>query len=427
MPWNPLLITVNRMYHCKLNFNYLFGFVVLVILSGWRSPEFPGQFPPDAPGFVITIDAGHGGHDPGALGKRAREKDLALKIARKFGKLIESQTNDVKVVYTRSTDVFIPLDERAAIANRNESDLFVSIHLNANKNKGLTGSETYVMGLSKSDENMDVVMQENKVMKLEENYETKYEGFDPTSQASYIKFNLLQNDNLNQSLEFATIMQDKFRIKASRTDRGVRQGPFWVLWATAMPSVIIETGYISNLTEEEFLMSESGQELLASAIFEAFMEYKRVVELRRTSLVQPEEASNESSKPVGTDTGAKQLPKSGPVNNIAKIARTDTVQPVKDTVTSKKVILSDTGSGIEFRVQVLSSVSKIPAGSKEFKGHRDLAEIRIGGQYKYMSAPVKDYQEAMELRKKLADVFPGAFVVPFRKGIRITLEEATGK
>lgn len=220
--------------------------------------------------FVVVIDAGHGGKDPGARGKIINEKSINLSVALKLGKLISSKHSDVKIVYTRSTDKFVELDERAEIANRNKADLFISIHTNSvAKGNQAKGTETYTLGLARTEENLAVAMRENSAILLEDDYQQKYEGFDPNSTESYIIFEFIQNKHMQQSVAFASEIQTRF-ASSRREDRGVRQAGFLVLRKTSMPSVLIEVGFISNRDEERYLASESGQQQLAKAISDAF-------------------------------------------------------------------------------------------------------------------------------------------------------------
>ncbi len=227
---------------------------------------------------TVVIDAGHGGKDPGALGRHAREKDITLAIALKVGYYIKRCCPDVKVIYTRKTDVFVPLYKRAEIANKNNANLFISIHVNSSTNHKVQGASTYVMGLHKDEENLKVAMLENKAILYEKNYQTTYQNFDINSPQAYIIFSLYQNAYLDLSLEFASLVQDQFRLRARRIDRGVHQAGFLVLWRTTMPSVLVEVGYISNPAEERYLMSRYGQDIIASAIYRAFKQYKAKVE-----------------------------------------------------------------------------------------------------------------------------------------------------
>jgi len=235
---------------------------------------------PEENEWVVVIDAGHGGKDPGAVGATSREKNINLAVALKAGKYINENLKDVKVIYTRKDDTFIGLAERAEVANRNKADIFISIHSNAISDKRFTGAETYVLGQSMDDANLQVAMKENSVITFEQDYQTKYEGYDPNSVESFIIFSLMQNTYLKQSTEFATMIQNQFRDRVGRKDRGVRQAGFVVLWRTTMPSVLIELGFISNPDEEKYLNSVQGQDYLASAIFRAFRDYKQTIDSR---------------------------------------------------------------------------------------------------------------------------------------------------
>src|SRR5688572_13271169 len=233
--------------------------------------------PPDSKVDVVVIDAGHGGHDDGTHGRLLKEKDLALSIALKVGSYIEKNIPGVKVIYTRKDDRYLALDERADIANKNKADLFICIHANANPNTKAFGTETFVMGLHKDESNLAIAQRENSVILLDENYHERYEGFD-NSPESYILFELTQTAFQENSLNFASKVESQFKSKVGRTSRGVKQAGFVVLWRTTMPSVLIETGFLTNSTEEKFLAGDEGQELIASGIYRAFKEYKNEVE-----------------------------------------------------------------------------------------------------------------------------------------------------
>lgn len=228
--------------------------------------------------FVVVIDAGHGGKDPGNSGKVAKEKNIALKISLKLGAYIEKNMPDVKVVYTRKDDRYIGLDERADIANKAKADLFICIHANSHTTSKPYGTETFVMGHHKDDGNLEVAKRENSVILMDENYEERYEGFDPKSPESYILFTLIQNAYQESSLKFAQKVEDQFKTKAGRLSRGVKQAGFVVLWKTTMPSVLVEAGFLSNAAEEKFLNTDEGQDLIASGIYRAFKDYKSEVE-----------------------------------------------------------------------------------------------------------------------------------------------------
>ncbi len=226
----------------------------------------------------MVIDAGHGGKDPGTHGVRIREKDVALKIALRVGSYIEKNMPGVKVIYTRKTDLYLGLDERAAIANKHKADLYICIHANAVPKEEVYGTETYVMGLHKSEDNLDVAKRENAVILLDNNYEQRYEGFDPNSPESYILFSVTQSAFQESSLKFAGKVESQFKGRLGRKSHGVKQAGFMVLWRTAMPAVLIEVGFLTNRKEEKFLSESNGQDLIASGIYRAFKEYKSQVE-----------------------------------------------------------------------------------------------------------------------------------------------------
>jgi len=248
----------------------LFSFFLLLITSSTSIPDLPVRNQVKK----IVIDAGHGGHDPGTSGKFSREKDVALKIALELGSTIEKYLKDVEIIYTRDTDKFIDLDVRADIANKNNADLFISIHCNAFPKKDIYGSETYVLGTHKTKANLEVAKRENSVIMLEQDYEDRYEGFDPKSPDSHILFQLYQNAFLENSLELAARIETQLKTRAGRHSRGVKQAGFWVLWRTSMTAVYVETGYLSNPSEEKDLNDQVQQSYIASAIFRAIRDYK---------------------------------------------------------------------------------------------------------------------------------------------------------
>ena len=226
--------------------------------------------------FTLVIDAGHGGKDPGAAGRKSKEKNINLAVALELGRLVAKNCPDVKVVYTRKTDVFVELDERARIANKAKADLFISIHVNSTAARvGPQGTETYTLGMHRAADNLEVAKRENSVITLESNYEQRYEGFDPKSSESYIIFELMQDQNMEKSVRLARLIQQQMRSSAKRVDKGVFQAGFLVLRATSMPSALVELGYINNPTEEQYLTSKDGQAALARSIYNAFVQYKK--------------------------------------------------------------------------------------------------------------------------------------------------------
>jgi len=361
--------------------------LVVFLTAGMLATAQPRM--PDSPSLrKVVIDAGHGGEDPGALGKIAREKDITLPIALKTGQYITENFKDVEVIYTRKDDTFIPLFDRADIANKNNADLFISIHVNANpKNREAEGTETYVMGLHTDEKNFEVAKKENSVIVLEKDYSVKYEGFDPSSPESYIIFSLMQNKYMEQSLTLAAMVQDEFREKALRNDRGVKQAGFLVLWRTSMPSILIETGFISNPKEEKYLMSDEGQDLIASAIYRAFRNYKNYIE-GHTSAYRPRSQNS-------VQTSSPELP-------------------------------SDT-SVVQFSVQILSSGSSINISSDYFaplrKAYPDstIRELFVNKMFKYITGSTCSYETAAAFCKDIKKMYPGAFVIAIRNGKIIPL------
>jgi N-acetylmuramoyl-L-alanine amidase len=294
---------------------------------------------------TVVIDAGHGGHDTGCLGSDSREKEVALRIALKLGKLIEANCPDVKVIYTRKTDVFIPLIERANIANRAKADLFICIHLNSGP-KAAYGAETFVMGLHKSDDNLNVAKRENAAILLEDNYQKNYDGFDPNSPEANIIFSLYQNQFMTQSLSFAAKIQKQFKDNSKRYSRGVKQAGFLVLYKTAMPSVLIENGFLTNDNDQRFLSSDAGQASMASSIYRAFKSYKSELETGIVSndkiedqddLVDEKSDTNKNDQIVTTNTPFKD----------SKTDKKDTEDnsPVKSVDTTKMVQSDKKDSG----------------------------------------------------------------------------------
>jgi len=258
---------------------YIYRLLLVIVISLIINPLLARNKVPKGLEIVV-IDAGHGGKDPGAVVGKAHEKDIVLQIALRLGNFIKEKLPDVKVIYTRSTDVFVPLFERSVIANKNNADLFISIHANYCATPSIKGTETYVLGLHRTIDNLNVAKKENSVILLEKDYTTRYEGFDPNLSESYIMFELIQNTHIDQSVAFAGILQDSFRQHAQRASRDVRQAGFLVLRETAMPGVLIETGYLSNQSEANYLMTSEGQETIAYSIFNSFKLYKEKFESR---------------------------------------------------------------------------------------------------------------------------------------------------
>ena len=337
---------------------------------------------------TVVIDAGHGGRDPGAVGKNAKEKDLALSIALKVGAYIEENVPDVKVIYTRKKDVFVELMDRAEIANQAEADLFVSIHVNALGRPSAKGTLTLVLGQHRADENFDVAVRENSVILLEEDYETRYEGFNPKSTESHIMFSLMQKTYFKQSIEFGDFVQDQFRDRAGRKDLGVREQGILVLAQTSMPGVLVETGFITNPDEEKFLMSKYGQEIIASAIYRGFKEYKEEIDRRSNLSVVIDEETPESTE-----------------------------QSLDNQITIKP-------DQVIFSIQVASSKKKISTDPSSFKGYKGVRILSDGRWYKYLIGSEISYHSALEKCNEIKADYPDAFVVASKNDKLVPLKDA---
>lgn len=344
----------------------------------------------------VVIDAGHGGHDPGAVGKFSKEKDITLSLALKTGRYIEENIPGVQVIYTRKTDEFVELYRRARIANEKKADLFISIHCNANKSTSPYGSETYVMGLHKSEANLSVAQIENASILLEDDYHVQYDGFNPNSPEGYIFFSMLQNAYLDQSLGLASRIQYHFKDKAKLFDRGVKQAGFLVLFKTTMPSVLVEVGFISNATEEKFLASDDGQNQIALSIYRAVRDYKSSIEKTKVSYEETTQALD-----------------------IASINNVNTVSYQQDSLEKP----SD--NQIVFKVQFLVSNNKKDVTRPEFKGLSNVSYYYHNQLYKYTFGNESTIESANNLMKELnAKGFKDCFVVAFLNNERIDLEKA---
>ncbi len=354
---------------------------------------------------LVVIDAGHGGKDPGTIGRKTQEKNITLAIALKLGKLISARMEGVKVIYTRDKDEFIELYERAGIANRNKADLFISIHCNANRNRAMHGAETYVMGLHRTEANLETAKQENASILMESDHSTRYEGFDPNSDESYIIFTLYQDANLDLSMQLATDVQSQMGDRVRQDDHGVRQAGFLVLYKTTMPSLLVETGDLSNADEEAYLMSEKGQDAIAEAIFRAVNQYR---------------LGNGNGKSVPSPVAADTQPK----KQVAPVKKSDTAPPVPAKDPPKPTGTPATHQ-VSFRVQVYTSPKEIPVTSKRFNGLNDVKMYRHQGSYKYTAGDEKSPEAAFALLSEVQKKgFKDAFVVAFCDGQRISMEKA---
>lgn len=395
----------------------LINIVLVLIFSVFVNAEAKSQSTSKQEIRTVVIDAGHGGSDPGAVGKYSKEKDLALAISLKFGELIEKNFDDVKVIYTRTDDSFVELYKRAKIANDNNADLFVCIHINAISGANAYGAETFVMGLHKNNANLQVAKLENSVILKEDNYEAQYEGFDPNDPENHIVFSLYQNANLAQSLLFADDIQKNFTGDLKRHDRGVKQAGFLVLWKTTMPAVLIECGFISNPTEEAYLNSKDGQNGFATAIFDAFVSFKDNYEdnvgstqTYNTNL----DTENSNSNTTESDTN----------NTETEVANTVETTNSNAENTSNTSEVEAVETGIVFKVQVKISSKKIELIPENFNSYQNLDVYLHNGVYKYTIGSEANYSEILELQNSLRKDFADCFVVAFKDGQRIPLNQA---
>jgi N-acetylmuramoyl-L-alanine amidase len=418
--------------------------ILLTFVFYFFATSFSSKFTPVFGVKTIVIDAGHGGKDPGCHGSKHKEKDVALAVALKFGKYIEENLKDVRVVYTRKTDVFVELQERAEIANRAKADLFVSIHCNSAcvRDKKLKrdvcrtqvhGAETYVMGIKNENGKLNIAKRENSAILLEDNYVSKYEGFDPNSDESYIIMSMFADTYLDQSLNFASKVQKQYCEKIGREDKGVKRASLWVLWRTYMPSLLTEIGYLTNLEEEHFLGSAKGQEYIASGLFRAFREYKDELEgtpkkyddaferLERYKLCKADSIEIENNRQA-----------LNPLKDTIKTEATvvDSVSPnstiVKETpAENENSVNSNTTPPIPvvYKVQLFSSDKQIPFNSEKLKSVETPGEYQENGIYKYTSGKCSTITEANQLKQKLRKTgFPDAFVIAMQDGKRVALK-----
>lgn len=334
----------------------------------------------------IVIDAGHGGRDPGAVGKKCKEKDVVLNVALLLGSYIEQKLDDVEVIYTRKNDTYIDLNRRAEIANEAQADLFISIHANAVGNSSVYGAETFVMGMHKNESNLEIAQRENAVITFEDNFEEKYEGFDPKSSESYIIFNFTQNAFKEQSAALATLIQDQYTNRVGRKDRQVQEAGFLVLAKTTMPSVLTELGFLTNAKEEGFLVTKKGQDYMASALFRAVRDYK-------------------------IDMDSKQ---SIHLSATEKEAQVEITTPEPNSAVHN----------ITYKLQILSSSEVLSPNDRTLRNLDDVDYYQAGKLYKYTIGNSEDISTIVPLQKKYKSRFKGCFVVAFDNGTRISIDKA---
>ncbi len=431
----------------------------------------------DQHNFIVVVDAGHGGRDPGAVSGKNYEKDVTLKIALALGDMIQKNKPNVKVIYTRDKDVYLTLQERANIANKSKADLFISIHVNANKKESAFGTETYTLGLTKSKSNLDVAMRENSVILLEDDYKVNYAGFDPNSADSYIMFECIQDRYLDKSVQFASEVQQSFS-EGGRKNRGVRQAGFWVLHKTAMPSVLVEVGFISNKEERKFLMSNAGQQKMAKAIFGSFDDFVNEYEKKsgNQNYVSVAESSKSTEKAPVKDVVKKQVVKkekvvveekvavmseeedkqtqqfldkmkaeSGakeveikneiPVEKLSskpteeKIEKSmPKVEPIVEAIIPSETqnnTVSSSSDAVFFKLQLFALSKKKPFSDPVFKGLK-LDYYIEGGLYKYTYGKTKSFEKIKSMKKQIASKFP-SIIIAFKNGERVPLDQVLKK
>ena len=384
--------------------------------------------------FTVVIDPGHGGKDVGAVGAISNEKSINLNVALALGNLIERNLSDVKVIYTRKTDVFISLKGRAEIANRAKADLFISVHTNSvpPTKTPPQGFQVYTLGMHRAKDNLDVAMRENSVISLEKGYEKTYQGFDPNSSESYIMFEILQSANMEKSVELARLIKRSVCSKANRNDKGVHQAGFLVLRETSMPSCLIELGFITSNEEEQFLNSSRGIDLMARGIYEAFVEYKNIYDGKVTIPYRP---STKNQLPIenvlgrlsnNTKTPAEQveMPKRIKVVTQPRTTQTPTVKHQRNRE-ERHTSLDEASASIPlFKIQIFAINRELSLDSELFKGYKNISFEVDGNLHKYMIGANEDYYEILRLKEELKQEFPEAFVVAFKNGQRVNTGEA---
>ena len=413
-------------------------YVFLLLICCFAVTSFAAKRP-----FTLVIDAGHGGKDAGAPGKYSYEKNINLKVALAFGRYVEKNCPDVKVIYTRKTDVFIPLHERAAIANRNKADVFISIHTNSvASKKPISGLETYTMGMRRSGEKLSAAMRENDVILIEDNYQQHYSGFDPRSPESYIMFEVLNDKNMLESVELAKGIQKNVCRTANRPNKGVKQDAFLVLRETSMPACLIELGYITTPSEEAYLNAPSNQEAMGRGIYQAFVEYKarathQPMPVKVEEPVVPEQSVKEEAPVkqevqeapvVPAETPEVAVKQDAPAKQEAPVKQEQPVQKetsVKPAQPAKADTLKTVAAAAPvFKVQFLASNTRIKAGDARFKGLEGVDSYQEGGLWKYTVGSTESYAEVRQLRAQVVKVFPQAFIVAFKNGEKIDTQKA---
>ena len=382
--------------------------------------------------FTLVIDAGHGGHDAGARGAISMEKNINLSVALQFGRYVEKYMPEVRVIYTRKTDKFVSLIERANIANRANADLFISVHTNAlPAGKIARGFETYTLGMHRAKDNLDVAMRENSVISMEKDYKQTYQGFDPKSSESYIIFEFIQGKNMERSVELARMIQRKVCDNANRPDKGVHQAGFLVLRETSMPSCLIELGFITTPDEERILNNSDRVNEIAKSIYDGFAQYRNKYDKRVTVPYRPlqsgdvEELKEQESQTQDEPLKRAEVQKrSEPQKNTGVLKRTE---PQKKAEVQKRVVAQkkpEPKDAPVFKLQIFVSDRILRKGDAHFKGETDYESFREGNLVKYTMGSSTNYNEVYRLRKSLQEKFPEAFIIAFKNGQKYDVNQA---
>ena len=382
--------------------------------------------------FTLVIDAGHGGHDAGARGAISMEKNINLSVALQFGRYVEKYMPEVRVIYTRKTDKFVSLIERANIANRANADLFISVHTNAlPAGKIARGFETYTLGMHRAKDNLDVAMRENSVISMEKDYKQTYQGFDPKSSESYIIFEFIQGKNMERSVELARMIQRKVCDNANRPDKGVHQAGFLVLRETSMPSCLIELGFITTPDEERILNNSDRVNEIAKSIYDGFAQYRNKYDKRGTVPYRPLQSGDvEELKEQESQHQVEPQRKNEAQKKVEVLKKTEALkrtEPQKKAEVQKRVVAQkkpEPKDAPVFKLQIFVSDRILRKGDAHFKGETDYESFREGNLVKYTMGASSNYNEIYRLRKSLQEKFPEAFIIAFKNGQKYDVNQA---
>ena len=382
--------------------------------------------------FTLVIDAGHGGHDAGARGAISMEKNINLSVALQFGRYVEKYMPEVRVIYTRKTDKFVSLIERANIANRANADLFISVHTNAlPAGKIARGFETYTLGMHRAKDNLDVAMRENSVISMEKDYKQAYQGFDPKSSESYIIFEFIQGKNMERSVELARMIQRKVCDNANRPDKGVHQAGFLVLRETSMPSCLIELGFITTPDEERILNNSDRVNDIAKSIYDGFAQYRNKYDKRVTVPYRPLQSGDvEELKEQESQHQVEPQRKNEAQKKVEVLKKTEALkrtEPQKKAEVQKRVVAQkkpEPKDAPVFKLQIFVSDRILRKGDAHFKGETDYESFREGNLVKYTMGASSNYNEIYRLRKSLQEKFPEAFIIAFKNGQKYDVNQA---